>query len=822
MNERIYNEQVASFKEKVKTHEEAIIEGKKIARDLNEFIELHEELNDIIDEYKVLSQKSDNSKYKQELESYLKEELDYLELIETLMDDLDKYHDVIGLVDSNMIASEWDDVKVIVTIANLERTLKRVSILINTYPEEQKYKESYDRINNKYEKLTKRAIEAQHNMLERTEMNLNSVEAETKDDESLLINEVAYEEMDLSGKIKYLETIMDNILHTKGKKHTIVVDGERKNISKKYVNRYMKYNAMLSNLYMEYAEEVDFIANLGERIESQTNQALEAQYVEKYWSVRAEMQDIQDKVNALVEDAKFAADIAIVHVTFNGKSIRILKTDLKQFEALEQKSEQVHDQFEAIMSEYGILTEEYQEEKTDDEIKEEIIEKIRFLKQSGVESEALDETIKDLISKYCKVEKRKRFTSILGLTRLFKKQGFSKEEADRLARICYNPEGFQKSKGVSDQEKNTIFNNIFRSLSSSILNPEIIEEEYIHSNKKSFKEKMNIGVDHVKKYAAKALKAIKSMPKKNGNFVSKIKNVKKSKNKEKLKSDMKKRIPQVALVLGMAGIIVYGASKADFKTVNVGNNSNNKPNIESESSPIMADEKIEQIIADAENSINESLEQVDIESNVNETINKSDHDIEDIAENMGEQIYDAMEKDEKTEQIIADAENNINESLGKVDIENNVNESINQSGSDIENITEQIRDSIEKEDVAEQPIIPEESNIDILQGINIGGIFSTNDDAKIYTNMYDASTENNGLNPYFAASTNRVITGIAYSYNGSTILLDQNDPDFEAKKTALEANGAVLVAVQSQNEESQDKNNYEGYWNIDDINMKGR
>ena len=106
-----------------------------------------------------------------------------------------------------------------------------------------------------------------------------------------------------------------------------------------------------------------------------------------------------------------------------------------------------------------------------------------------------------------------------------------------------------------------------------------------------------------------------------------------------------------------------------------------------------------------------------------------------------------------------------------------------------------------------------------VYNIKLNDTFTIKDNANIYENEYDAALKENGKTSYFDKNTKRNVESIIYEYNGTKILLDENDPDFEATKQALESNGAVPVAIGSENEYNV---GYEGFYNIDDVNIEGR
>lgn len=764
MNERIHNEEVASFKEKVKSHENAIIEGKKMAHDLNEFIDLHGELIGIQEEYFELAQRNDDPKYIEELEDYLREELDYLDLINCLFNDLENYHDTVGLVDSNMIINEWEDVRIMVTYYNVQSSLNRVESLIEAHPEEKQYADLYKELKRQYKKLEKKVVEAQHHMIDKTDTKVNSAEIDSKEIEAnLAVNQEAYNNMNSSEKIDYLEKIMVNIEKARGKKRTLIVNGERINISKKYADRYLKYNAMLNNLYLQKEQEEQELEEIARNIEIQTEAIIYPEYLEEYWELRDEMFEIDRAYEAMLIRASSAESGSLAQVTLpNGNSVGILESDLEAFENLSEKARNNEVNFEEVMIIYGAPA---IDGMTESEKIDSIWDEIEFLQANGVEGEELKAQINDLVATYYKNEKRKKMVTISNLSYMFRKLGWSKKEATEMAKIAYNPEKYQKDKNVSNQEKSSKFSAIFKSITAAVASKEENNEKDV--NKMPLKDRAEMGAyKHVfgaagymggvaldiKDFATKALKAVKSMPKKGSEYISKITENRKPVNKAALKEKIVKRGLQVGAVLGMV-VLMHAAAKSGSKNdaliVDLDNNNklNNETNIEQST----------------------EVKQDDYDKLIDE--------IEKEAEAMGDKIYDEVNKED------------INKDQGKVETDG---------------------------------IMSDEQEVVNSNEIKIGGIFTTDENAPIYTNMYDAAQETNGKNAYFEANSNREITAIVYEYNGSKILLDMNDPEYEAKKTALETNGAVAVAVRSQNEQSQDLNNYEGYYNIDDISMGGR
>ncbi len=135
----------------------------------------------------------------------------------------------------------------------------------------------------------------------------------------------------------------------------------------------------------------------------------------------------------------------------------------------------------------------------------------------------------------------------------------------------------------------------------------------------------------------------------------------------------------------------------------------------------------------------------------------------------------------------------------------------------LENIKEEINEKITAEKLEEIEVEKTEEN---EEKIILNDTFTVkNDEVHIYTNMYDATNETNGYSMYFSSDSMRSITGMAYQLeDGSLEFIDQKDEDFEARREALKNERAKIVALRSQNELGS-QNGYEGYYNIEDIQL---
>jgi hypothetical protein len=743
-NESVYVLEITELKNKIKTHENDIIEKRKVANDLNEFNDLYTELNGILNDLTKTYKSTNNRLDKEKLDSYLREELDYLNLINSLFDNLNNYHDVVGVSSSESIKNEWNDVFYIVLNRNLESTKTRLTGLASLYPGE--YDLRISETDAKIKEIEKNVLKAQKNMMDKKEIVVNIIEKEstTPDNANIHFDEDEYSKMSLDERISYVELIMANIEKAHGKKNIINVNGEKKQICSKYVNRYRKLNAILNNLYIEKNNEEEQVVedamkfgNISMALEDEFNDEKDSYLQDKivaYKSIKETSgKKIYDMIMKVESNATKYDTVVVALPTKTKLSVPILKTDLEEFNIESKKFKDANTFLNSIFAE---------EEKVE---KKSIIADIAFLMKSGKVSVELKEKVNKLVERYKTNKKKEKLNITTDLALIFQKVGTSVKESQLYAKYVYAIDNFKKNKNISDVEKKSIFSNILNKLK---------KEETIEEEKKDNKIKMAAyglsGAALGSFYATKlditglynkVYNAFASISNSKKDHTAKIKKQHKPINKEKLKADIKKNAPKIGVVLGMSALIGI-ASYANQKNIIIDHTKTIKEDNLELPSKISLEEKIGDLIS---NEVNyENVEEVNNTENVDNITN-------DVVEN-----------------------------TSYVDSEEALNE--------------------------EQEYATENN------------YFTVKDNAPIYTNMYDAATNSNSLNPYFEADSQREISGIAYEYNGEMVFLNKNDSNFEEKKAYLESDGAREVAVLATNEHDSD---YEGFYNIEDINLGG-
>ncbi len=424
MNEEVRNKKTSEFKEKVGQQEHNIIDGKIVIKNLNEFIVLHEEINKIIDEYNEMTNENSDSRYKKELDSYLKEELDYLDLIGQLMSTLTHCHDVVGLVDSYIISKEWEDVCTLITFNNLKKSLERYRQLREKYPNEKKYETMEQDFRAKYENILKKASLAESAMLLRAEMEENTRENGTSKQKDITLDKEQLEKMPLFEAIVYVENIMKNIRNLRGQKERINYYGRTIKIVKLYSKRFLEYDAILKNLYLKLEEEEDRVHKFEQELSAKlcVDQNLDT-----------EIKEIGNAIETLTQ--KFYSieykNEQVISINYFGGPCVILLKDKEKFQKLYARERELR--MKQLLNSF--MVEHEFEKLNSDEKKQTILKEIKVIKNCQISGnvELSNLNIIAFIVKYCELETREEYKSIDAITKILKDQGFTKKEAITLS-----------------------------------------------------------------------------------------------------------------------------------------------------------------------------------------------------------------------------------------------------------------------------------------------------------------------------------------------------------------------------------------------------
>ena len=93
--------------------------------------------------------------------------------------------------------------------------------------------------------------------------------------------------------------------------------------------------------------------------------------------------------------------------------------------------------------------------------------------------------------------------------------------------------------------------------------------------------------------------------------------------------------------------------------------------------------------------------------------------------------------------------------------------------------------------------------------------FTIEEDADIYSNIYDVYNKSNGLEPYYESNDKRVVKGVTFNYENTLEYFDiDSDSSYEEMHSLLSKGGSVVSIVTSI-----DGKNYEGAYDISDVDL---
>jgi len=108
----------------------------------------------------------------------------------------------------------------------------------------------------------------------------------------------------------------------------------------------------------------------------------------------------------------------------------------------------------------------------------------------------------------------------------------------------------------------------------------------------------------------------------------------------------------------------------------------------------------------------------------------------------------------------------------------------------------------------------------ISNDYSLGDTVTIEENARIYTNSYDATYNTNSYNPYYNGGYERTIEAVVYELNGYVYTIFNFDTEANTKIEELEKKGAKLTAVLVNRNDISYTNNYEGFYDIDSVKVR--
>ncbi|MCI9279740.1 MAG: hypothetical protein HFJ02_02955 [Bacilli bacterium] len=536
MNLRVHNPEVAGIQIATHEFETRFINGERHVGDLNDFNTLYQELKKIIQDYKKLYLEAREESTRKEYDTFLAQEIDFLNLMNEIMSNLENYHDVVGFVEGREIKKEMDHARTIILYRNIERQIAILRRMKGNMPDS--YKEQYKTLLVHYKKLRKEVIEAEAYIIEKSSTEYNTMEVTTSSDRKknyYTIDQEFYNKLPLiTDKCKYIELIINNIEKVKGKKSFVTYCGVTKEISTKHVWRYRQYISLLTNLYKKYErEEKDLIKQENER--SNTDVC-----ASQYASIIIALYKLGFEALPLINHP----DRVMTVTSIDGLELTILKSRLEKFEELIGKYEDLKkmtpylDENSELMLVQNI--EKYQKLP---ERKREIFNRIRFFEHQE-ESEKILEKINQLKKELYELYMAEKFVIFANMKAIFKTSGLPEQMSVFYTNIMGNISGFSVSSKYTDEEKLQVLTDILLKL-----------EEF---EKRKEENKINLSLpliienssNFLKKIMVNVKQIISALPGKNKQHVKIIK-IRKGKNKNDLLERIKEQSGYIAASIGM-------------------------------------------------------------------------------------------------------------------------------------------------------------------------------------------------------------------------------------------------------------------------------
>ncbi len=552
MKTEIHNAEVANFQVTMHTNEEEIIKGNRSVNNLSEFNEFYKEIKEMQAKFDERYQKAESEKDKQDLNTYLAQELDYLKLMNILLDALENYHDVVGLVDANEIQKEWTDIRLIITFRNIERQLENIMHLSKD-SSNHLYEEQQRKLVEQRKSLEPKVVFSLHRVLGKSEREYNSMEVESVHAEDrkndFEVNELFYNTLNLTSKIAYLELVIANIKKAEG---VVTCEINGINIVERYAANYRNYIARLNNLKAQLAlEEAQIIS---------TNIVIDKHMVEDYINICTTLSEIAKSILALEEEAREAinTDRVIAVNALDGRNMYILGTRFTYFTEMQGKYNFLIQSYASFGKKYNLTMIQDEKEYNQTKKMESILyNRYSFLIGQIENNPELKEGIKKLGTELGKLVQARKFVLYSNFYAWFRSCNLPENLIAAYTEIFANIDAFVQMKKYTEEEKKKILSDILSILQKSSTKEikstspillfdekEIQEEDALRKEKKTIPEFM-------KEQIAKVKSVFYYLPRANA-VISKVKNKKSSKNRNQMHANVKEISPSITIDLAFA------------------------------------------------------------------------------------------------------------------------------------------------------------------------------------------------------------------------------------------------------------------------------
>ena len=461
MNNRVHNPKVAGIQIASDEFEASLINGERQIVDLNDFNALYQELKGLIQEYKTLYLETREEGVRKEYDTFLAQEIDFLNLMNEIMASLEAYHDVVGFVEGREIKKEMDQAKIIIMYRNIERQIAMLRRMRSAIPDS--YKEQYVSLTHQYKDLRSKVIAAEAYIIEKSSTEYNTMEVKNDTDKKKEFFTIDYNFFNslnnLTDKINYIELIMNNIEGVKGAKTFVNYCGVTKEISTKHMGRYRQDISIITNLYKALDRSIKKL------IQNENSKSNTDVCANQYASILIALYKLGCEAVPLLNHP----DRVIEVTSINQKPLTILKTRQEKFQELVSKYEDLK-KMTPFLDESSDLffiqdVEKYKEAKTR---KIEIFNKIAFLETKKKKNAALQQEIDELTHQLYDLYMGEKFVTLTIMKIIFKTSGLPEQMSAFYANVMGNIDGFIASEKYTDEEKRQVLSDALEKIENFI------------------------------------------------------------------------------------------------------------------------------------------------------------------------------------------------------------------------------------------------------------------------------------------------------------------------------------------------------------------
>lgn len=825
MNKDIYNPRVANLEQEISKLEKDILSGNYTMENTFHLDLLYEKIKNLWKEYESIYNEIENPLSKFSLVSYLNEETEFLKLLTSFVNNLEHYRHIAGdFIETSALEEAWNDVKIVLDCKNqlrhyyngfyslynktgnlktsksvssnqndiiynqeftwlndaIHRTEKEADDAMNHIEEVgnaieritqdyQKDNEKVKTLSEEMEKSIKEAIPAITRLYAVADDKMIDYEVDAEDfkeenRKNITIDEEYLNTLSLVERMEYIKLVMQNIINSRGQKRRVKYNGEIVSIPEKHYGKWIKCQTKMKECMRQYEKEI-----VNPLLEEQN----EEKYKEEYAKIYSEFQKVNNRLLSLTKNAKeyMNTNQVVAVASLNKEPLYVLKTSLNRFNTYFIEYKRLQKELLRFSERNNLKVPAIENIENVEVAEKELYSQIYILKEenykrakSGEDTSTVETKIKELQAKLFQMNQGKKFAVFANLKVLFRSTLLAEDISAFYAGVTEKPERLLKSKEYSDKEKESILKDILEKMNRSLTNAKDQAAKMKNTGKEHTTKIKNILVEQV----SKVRRGINLLPK-NPKITFKIGNIRETKNKKRLALAVGTVAAVSCAYVGIQGLMNLASSNEVVNTKSIETNTEDY---------LMASNRV--VLNDFSNQEIEISSQTSSMSIENEYLEHAETNSLKKLFKSEEEKNVATPKKEKTKEVQA---------IGHAKI-----------------------------------ITPKEAEVDSYEKkieneyVDFGDTFTLKD-TDIYQNYLDAANKENVLKASNSVDNVRMVDGITYEYNGAYIFISNTQEDAEAKKAALENNGAKQVNYRGVNE-----NGWEGYFVDENVTftMEGR